>query len=231
MLLYQPESGYCYNSDSLFLYDFISSFNPRGDMLDVGAGCGIVGLLVARDNKKVNIEAIEKQDAFVIYATNNARVNNIEYKIHSGDMLNYKFEKKYDYIVSNPPFYHSRSTKSENEMLFNARYNVNLPISDFFKRVSQLLKPKSHFIFCYDAIYFAEICVELSKVKMKVVDVQFVHPKIDKAASLVLVHARNGSNSLMKTLEPFFSIDGSNTSKKAQNIFNKANTQSIKCQI
>ena len=50
MLLYQPESGYCYNSDSMFLYDFVSSFKPKGEVLDVGAGCGIVGLLVARDN-------------------------------------------------------------------------------------------------------------------------------------------------------------------------------------
>ncbi len=231
MLLYQPESGYCYNSDSLFLYDFISSFNPRGDMLDVGAGCGIVGLLVARDNKKVNIEAIEKQDIFVSYATNNARVNSIDYKIHSGDMLTYQFEKKYDYIVSNPPFYHSESTKSEDEMLFNARYNINLPIGDFFKKVSQLLKPKSHFVFCYDAIYFGEICAELAKVKMKIVDVQFVHPKIDRVASLVLVHARNGSNSLMKIHKPFISFDGDKISKRAQNIYKKANTQSIKCQI
>ncbi|MEJ2469363.1 MAG: methyltransferase, partial [Campylobacterales bacterium] len=46
MLLYQPSEGYCYNSDSIFLYDFVSSFKPRGRMLDVGAGCGVVGLLV-----------------------------------------------------------------------------------------------------------------------------------------------------------------------------------------
>ncbi len=231
MLLYQPGSGYCYNSDSLFLYDFISSFNPRGDMLDVGAGCGIIGLLVARDNKKVNLEAIEKQDIFVSYATNNARVNNIDYKIYLGDVLTYQFEKKYNYIISNPPFYHSKSTKSKDEMLSTARYNVNLPISDFFKKVSQLLKPKSHFIFCYDAIYFGEICAELTKVKMKVVDVQFVHPKIDRVASLVMIHARNASNSLMKVHEPFISFNGNTISQKAQAIYEKANTQSIKCQI
>ena len=231
MLLYQPESGYCYNSDSMFLYDFISSLNPRGDMLDVGAGCGVIGLLVARDNEKIKLEAIEKQDAFVSYATNNARVNKIDYKIYFGDFLKYDFEKKYDYIVSNPPFYHSKSTKSEDDMLFNARYNINLPISGFFKKVSQLLKPKSHFIFCYDAIYFAEICAELAKVKMKVVDVQFVHPKIDRVASLVMIHARNGSNSLMKVYEPFISFEGNEVSKRAQEIYEKASTQSIKCQL
>ncbi|MDO9208145.1 MAG: methyltransferase, partial [Sulfuricurvum sp.] len=46
MLLYQPDGGYCYNSDSILLYGFIAQFNPKGKLLDVGAGCGIVGLLV-----------------------------------------------------------------------------------------------------------------------------------------------------------------------------------------
>ena len=231
MILYQPESGYCYNSDSIFLYDFISSFKPKGKVLDVGAGCGIVGLLVARDNPKVQIESVEKQDIFVEYATINARVNNIEYKIHKCDFLELNEQTKYDYIISNPPFYHDGVSKSDNEILFNARYNINLPLKDFFKKVSQILKPHSHFIFCYDASQFGLICAELDRVKLRVVDVQFVHPKIDKKASLVMLHVRNGSSSLMKVWEPLISSQGNEISKKVQDIYNKASTQSIKCSL
>lgn len=231
MLLYQPESGYCYNSDSIFLYDFIDSFKPRGKMLDVGAGCGVVGLLVARDNPRVELEAVEKQDVFVEYAKTNARVNKIAYKMHETNFLELDEEQKYDYIISNPPFYHDGASRSDNEMLFNARYNINLPIRDFFKKVSRLLKPSSHFIFCYDASQFGLICAELDKVKMRVVDVQFVHPKIDKKASLVMLHVRNGSKSLMKVWPPLISFDGNDFSQKAQDIYKKASTQSIKCQM
>jgi len=231
MLLYQPETGYCYNSDSVFLYDFISSFKPRGRMLDVGAGCGIVGLLVARDALHVELEAVEKQENFAEYAINNARVNNIPYKLYKDDFLSLHVEEKYDYIVSNPPFYHDGATKSEDEMLFNARYNVNLPMNKFFKKVSQLLKPKSHFIFCYDATQFGLICAELDKVNMRVVDVQFVHPKKDRAASLVLVHARNGSKSMMKVWEPFIHFEDDKVSLHVEAIYDKAQTQSIKCQL
>ncbi|QOY55499.1 methyltransferase [Candidatus Sulfurimonas marisnigri] len=231
MLLYQPESGYCYNSDSVFLYDFISSFKPRGRVLDVGAGCGVVGLLVARDNPKVELEAVEKQDVFIKYATINARVNKIEYKLHKKDFLELDEDTKYDYVISNPPFYHDGVTKSENEMLFNARYNVNLPLKEFFKKISRVLKPNSHFIFCYDASQFGLICSELDYAKMRVVDVQFVHPKADRVASLVMVHARNGSKSLMKVWPPFISFDGAEFSDMAKNIYKKAQTQSIKCQI
>ena len=231
MILYQPESGYCYNSDSLFLYNFISSFNPHANLLDIGAGCGIVGLLVARDNPKVKLEAVEKQDIFIEYATHNARVNKIEYKLHKCDFLDLDISKKYEYIISNPPFYPNGAKKSENEILFNARYNINLPLSGFFKKVSQLLKPHSHFIFCYDASQFALICAELDKVKLRVVDVQFVHSKVDKGASLVLIHARNGSKALMKIREPLICFDGDRLTKVAKNIYDKASTQSIKCQL
>jgi tRNA1(Val) A37 N6-methylase TrmN6 len=231
MLLYQPESGYCYNSDSIFLYDFISSFKPKGKVLDVGAGCGIIGLLVARDNEKVKLEAVEKQEAFIHYAKTNARVNKIEYTLHEKDFLELEDNNKYEYIISNPPFYHDGATRSGNEMLFNARYNINLPIKEFFKKVSRVLKPKAHFIFCYDASQFGLICAELQKVKLRVVDVQFVHPKIDKKASLVMVHARNSSKSLMKVWPPFISFENNEFSHQAQEIYKKASTQSIKCQI
>jgi len=231
MLLYQPESGYCYNSDSIFLYDFINSFKPKGRVLDVGAGCGIVGLLVARDNQKVELEAVEMQDEFVYYATTNARVNSIDYKLHIGDFLDFDTNDKYDYIISNPPFYHDGANKSKNKMLSIARYNSNLPMGSFFKKVSQLLKPHSHFIFCYDVSEFTKICVELERVKLRVEDVVFVHPKRDRGASLVMIHARNGSKAFTKILSPFIVFDGDEFSQKAKEIYKKASTQSIKCQI
>jgi len=231
VLLYQPQDGYCYNSDSVFLSDFINHFKPKGRVLDVGAGCGIVGLLVARDNPKVQLEAVEKQDVFVEYATINARVNKIPYKIHHKNFLELDECTKYDYIISNPPFYPSGATKSSNEMLSIARYNTNLALNEFFKKVSKVLKPNSHFIFCYDASQFGLVCAELDRVKFRAVDVQFIHPKVDRKASLVMIHARNGSKSLMKVWQPFISFDGDEFSQKAQEVYKKASSQSIKCQI
>ena len=200
-------------------------------MLDVGAGCGVVGLLVARDNPKVALEAVEIQKDFMHYARTNARVNKIKYILHEGSFLDVAESSKYDYIVSNPPFYPVGAQKSEDSMLQIARYNSNLPLDNFFKKVSRLLKPHAHFIFCYDASQFALVCASLEKVKLRVVDVQFLHSKQDKLASLVMIHARNGSKSLIKVWPPFFSFENNKISQKAEKIYAKANTQSIKCQI
>lgn len=230
LLLYQPEKSYCYNSDSIFLYDFISSFKPRGRMLDVGAGSGVVGLLVARDNPKVQLEAVEKQDDFVAYATKNAEVNGIGYTMHRCDFLEFEDEVGFEYIVSNPPFYHEGADRSEDTMRHAARYNVHLPLEAFCIKVSRLLRPQGHFIFCYDPQQFGLIAAALSAAKLRVVDVQFVHSKIDRPASLVMIHARKNSRSLAKVWPPFISFDGDEFSKQAQSVYAKARTHSIKCQ-
>ncbi len=231
MTLYQPESGYCFNSDSIYLYDFISSFNPRGRMLDVGAGCGIVGLLVARDNEKVELHAVEKQEIFVRYATKNAEENKIAYTMHHTDFLDFQDAKGFDYIVSNPPFYHDGAARSEDEMLYTARYNVNLPLKEFFVKVFKLLSHRGHFIFCYDAKQFSLLCAELSVARLRVVDVQFVHSKSDKSASLVMLHVRKNSKSLLNVLPPFIAFEGDKFSKASEMVYEKARTNSIKCQI
>ncbi len=231
MLLYQPQSGYCYNSDSIFLYDFISSFKPRGRMLDVGAGCGVIGLLVARDNPKVQLEAVEKQADFVQYATKNAEVNSIEYKMHHGSFLDMKDEQGFEYIVSNPPFYHEGASRSDNEMIHTARYNIHLPVYDFIHKAARMLRPKGHFIFCYDPQQFAQLCAVLEDAKLRVVDVQFVHPKRDRKASLVMVHARKNSKSLMKVWPPFIAFDEVEFSQASQELYQKARTHSIKCTL
>ena len=231
MLLYQPDSSYCYNSDSVFLYDFISSFAPRGRMLDVGTGCGIVGLLVARDHPKVRLEGAEKQPEFAQYARKNAEVNGIDYVMHEGDFLAFEDAEGFDYVVSNPPFYHEGVEKSLDAMRHAARYNVHLPIEAFVGKVSRLLRPKGHFIFCYDPQQFVLLCAAMEAVNLRVVDVQFIHPKINRAASLVMVHARKNMKSLMKTHPPFITFEGDQFSPQALEVYAKARTHSIKCRL
>jgi len=231
LLLYQPESGYCYNSDSIFLYGFIDTFQPRGRMLDVGAGSGVVGLLVARDNPKVELEAVEKQDAFVHYAMKNAEVNKIAYRMHAGDFLEFEDVKGFDYIVSNPPFYHEGADRSTDEMRHTARYNIHLPIEMFFRHAKRLLRPKGHLLFCYDAKQTGLLMGALETVGLRVVDVQFVHPKADRPASLVMIHARRDSRSLAKIWPPFMTFESDEFSSQAKAVYAKARTHSIKCRL
>lgn len=228
MFLYQPTSGYCYNSDSIFLYDFISKFQPKGSLLDVGCGVGIVSLLLSRDFR-VKTTLIDKQEKMIAYARHNYLLNDLEAESYLGDFLTFSTTQKYDYIVSNPPFYDAGVTQSENTHLNIARYAHHLPIEDFILKVKKLLKPRGYFIFCYDAKQVDLLLSHLTLCGINVEKVQFVHSKIDRDAKLVMIAARMGSKSMTKILPPYVVFDeNSMYQKSAKEAFLKANTHSIK---
>jgi len=228
VFLYQPTSGYCYNSDSIFLYDFISRFNPKGPLLDVGCGVGIISLLLSRDFS-IETSIIDKQEKMLSYAKLNYALNNLEVKSYLGDFTEFETGDKFDYIISNPPFYDSRVTQSENRHLNIARYAHHLPIEDFIAKVKTLLKPRGYFIFCYDAKQIDLLVYHLTSYGINVEKMQFVHSKIDRDSKLVMIAARMNSKSMTQILPPFVVFgDESAYGQNAQKAFEKANTNSIK---
>jgi len=228
VFLYQPTSGYCYNSDSLFLYNFISTFKPTGKLLDVGCGVGIISLLLSRDfNIKTSI--IDKQEQMLKYATHNYTLNGLEVKSYLGDFIELQIEDRFDFIISNPPFYDSNTTQSQDTHLNIARYAHHLPIENFIKRVKTFLKPKGWFIFCYDARHVDKLLHSLKIHKINPEKIQFVHSKIDRESKLVMIAARNNSKSMTQILPPFVVFDEKDVYKEeVRDVFIRANTHSIK---
>jgi len=225
LILHQPKDGYCYNSDTLFLYDFITNFPIKKNVLEVGGGCGVLGLLVARDFK-INLTIIEIQKIMAEFIKKNSKKNNINLNIINDNFLSYNFDKRFDYIISNPPFYNS-TKKSENEIKKIARYDEFLPMKKFFQKVNETLSEKGEFIFCYDAKRFDDIVLNLPK-PLKIIDVKFVHPKKGKFANLVMIRAKRHAKSMINFHTPIFNFDGNEFSKEANIVYKKANTLSIK---
>jgi tRNA1(Val) A37 N6-methylase TrmN6 len=209
----------------MFLYDFITKFNIKGKVLEVGGGCGVLGLLVKRDFK-IDLTIVEKQKVMVEFIKKNLNENNLKANVVNEDFLNTNFKKEFDFIVSNPPFYNG-TLKSENEIIKIARYEEFLPMKDFFNKVNEALKERGEFIFCYDAKRSDEVIKNLPK-PLKVIDIRFMHPRIDKKASLVMIRAKRHAKSPLNVWPPLIGFDGENYSLEASNIYKKANTKSVK---
>ncbi|WP_245757012.1 tRNA1(Val) (adenine(37)-N6)-methyltransferase [Hydrogenimonas thermophila] len=214
----------------MFLYDFISSYSPKGRLLDVGCGVGVIGLLLARDFN-IDLTMVEKQDVMAKLAQRNIKVNKIDAELIKSDFLEFNATKPFDFIVSNPPFYHPDVIQSQNSHINACRYNTHLPIEPFFKKVASLLSSRGHFIFCYDASQLPQLLESLNKVALRAEELRMVHPKTDRAAKLVMIHARKNSKARLKVLPPFIVFEGDKYSTEAQEIFKKARTHTIKCQI
>ncbi|MCF6205743.1 MAG: methyltransferase [Sulfurovum sp.] len=228
MFLYQPTSGYCYNSDSIFLYDFIAQFKPKGKLLDVGCGVGIISLLLTRDFK-TETYIIDKQQKMLAYAKHNFALNGLKATPYLGDFTALQSEERFDFIVSNPPFYDPRVTQSEDTHLNIARYAHHLPIEQFIRRVKTFLRPKGWFIFCYDAKQVDALMHCLKEYGINPEKMRFVHSKIDRESKLVMIAARNNSKSMTQVLPPLVVFDEqSNYLPEAARAFERAQTHSIK---
>lgn len=230
MFLYQEEDGFLFNSDSHFLFDFISRFNPRGNLLDIGCGCGILGLLVARDFK-VNLFNIDTQEHNVILTEKNAEVNKLQTTTYHDNFLTHKFKEKFDFIISNPPYYHDGVSKSDNSVMHISRYNEHLPLREMIKKVNQIITPRGHLLFCYDAKQLTTIMIELNDFKFSVEDIRFVHGTEDKPSTLIMIHARKGSKTLTKVHPPLIHFKEGENTKEAKDIYTNTSTYSIKCRL
>lgn len=237
MVLYQPINGYCYNSDTHFLYNFVCENlkkyrNIKGELLDIGSGSGILGLLIAKDYEKLILNQCEIQEMFQFFSTKNAQTNKINSNLYKGSFEKIVFDKNFDYCVSNPPFYHSDVPKSENNSLKIARYNDSLPLEMFIKKTASILKNDGKFFFCYDSKQINEILIMLNKYKFNLEALQFVHSKVSKDATLVLVYARRNSKSLTKIFNPLIVFDNNNDfTQEVQDLYIKSSTYSIKVNI
>jgi tRNA1(Val) A37 N6-methylase TrmN6 len=228
LFLYQPTKGYAYNSDSIFLYDFICQFEPKGKLLDVGCGIGVISLLLSRDFD-IETTIVDKQKIMLKYAKLNYTINALSSKSYLGDFIEYDFENSFDYIVSNPPFYNSSVIQSQNEQLNIARYAHHLPIEKFIKKVKTILRPRGRFIFCYDAKQIDRLLYTLIENKINPEVLRFVHSKVDRESKLVMISARANSKSMMRVLPPLVVFDDdSNYLDEAKMAFLRASTHSIK---
>jgi len=227
-VLYQSPKGYCYNSDSIFLFNFALEFNIKGNVLDIGCGVGVLTVLLAK-KFKANFTAIEKQESMYKYAIKNFKVNNIDVDIYNLEFQNFNSSKKFDFIISNPPFYKVDKHQSRNSSINTARYEHHLPLKDLIKKSSTLITPRGYIILCYDAWQSDSVIDELKKNKFQPEFIQFVHPKIEKEANLIMIAARKGSKARCKILPPIitFNKDGEYTTT-AKEAFILANTHSIK---
>ena len=237
MVLYQPTNGYCYNSDTHFLYNFIIENlkkykNIKGELLDIGSGSGILGLLVAKNFEKLKLNQCEIQKMFQFFTKKNSETNKVNSNLYEGSFINIDFNKRFDICVSNPPFYHSDVIKSDNENLKIARYNDSLPLEEFIKKTASILNSEGKFFFCYDVKQINQILLLLNKYKFNLESLQFVHPKNSKDATLILVYAKRNSKSLTKILKPLIVFDENNDfTSEVQEIYKKSSTHSIKVDI
>jgi len=126
--------------DSVLLGSWVSFSNSK-NILDIGAGTGLLSFMAEqKSNAKITAIEIEK-NAFLQCKENillNKKENNIEvYNISIQEFAN-NYNKKFDHIICNPPYFEN-SFLSENNLKNTARHTNELSYNELTVSVDKLL--------------------------------------------------------------------------------------------
>ncbi len=160
------------------------SINCVENALDIGTGTGLIALMLAQRSAQAEIDALEpNQDALIDAKQNIAksswsdRINLIE-----GSWPKWPFNKKYDLIVSNPPFFHG-DLSAPDEGRNMARHAGAFDYRSFLN-AGKFLTPEGILAGIYPTSIFEALTKELGE--MSISRCTYIKPTPNKPANRVL---------------------------------------------
>ena len=209
----QPNRGYRYSVDSILLADF-STIDENDVILDLGCGCGIVGLILlfCRQRRIKNITGLELQSELVALAKKNAELNGFstKYSIVEGDLRAIRTlfpAESFSRIVCNPPFYASSSgRKSIDKQSLVARHQVCSTTEQVMSAASYAVKNRGGVSLVFPAEGLAELFTSMEKIRLQTKRMRMVYsyPEKDANAKLVLIEAVKNGGPGIKVHQPLY---------------------------
>lgn len=136
-------------TDGVLLGAWASVEHQPENILDIGAGTGVIALMLAQRSAAENIEALEiDEDAFEQAVENfeNSDWGDRLFCYHAAfdEFVEEMEGEKYELIVSNPPFY-SDDYSSQDARRDQARFAEALPFAELLEGVARLLSEDGKF--------------------------------------------------------------------------------------
>ena len=213
--LYQPRTGYRFSIDALLL---AGSAMPcvRGRIAELGAGNGIVSVLLARCPAAMRIDAFEIQPHLAALATRNCALNHCaeRVRVRRHDIRHLPGDLPLgdcDLVVMNPPFYRLGSGRMNPETQnAAARHEVHGTLADFVQAAALLLKPGARLAMIYRTGRLVDLLCTLRTHGIEPKQLQTVHGRQDLPATMALVAGVSGAGIECRVLPPLILYDQHN---------------------
>lgn len=118
---------------------------PSTHILDIGSGSGLLSLMLAQQTRG-SIDGIELQESDYQQSIQNISSSSFhnQVQVFNADALSFNYIKKYDIIISNPPFYES-DLKSNTEGKNIAHHDDGLKLNELIPLIDKLLQSNGNF--------------------------------------------------------------------------------------
>jgi tRNA1(Val) A37 N6-methylase TrmN6 len=207
----QDSEMFSFSLDSVLLPNFVTINKKITNILDIGCGNAPIPLILStKTNAKIT--GIEIQESVYDMAVESVKINNKEDQIKIiNDDINefYKNEEtdKYDVITCNPPFfkYIESSNINKNDYKTIARHEVKLNLNQLFTIARKLLKNNGVIAIVHRPERFLDVVMEMKKNNIEPKRVQFIYPKTNMEANIMLIEGTKNGNPGLKILPPIYS--------------------------
>ena len=215
--LIQKKDGLTFGTDAFLLAAFIKPLT-RGSAIELGAGTGIISLLLAAREKFSKITAIEIQKDFADLAKRNVELNKLEDKISVickdiREINSTDIPSEADVVFANPPYMKTNSGKrNQTDYKYIARHEVCGDIDNFCSAAFKMLKHGGKFFVVWRPDRMIDLIASLRNNRLEPKIITFVHADTESAPSMMLVSATKGGASGVTVTSPL--ILYSDNSKK-----------------
>lgn len=211
--LIQRTDAVTFGTDALLLAAYADRRGGRG--LELGAGTGIISLLLLSRGKIDSAVAIEAQADFAELTRRNAELNGLADRLLSvnSDLRFYKSADTYDIVYTNPPYMKADSGKScAADSKSIGRHELLGDIHDFCEAGKRLVRFGGSFLAVYRPERLAELLSAMRECSIEPKRLTLVHADSASSPSIVLVEGRRGGKPGMLVTRPLFIYtDGSHT--------------------
>ncbi len=205
----QNNDGFCFGIDSVILSDFAKNIKENSDVVDLGTGTGILGLLLCGKTKLRTITGIEIQEDVAKMAERSIKLNELENRfkifnvnINSVFKENLLKKNKFDVVIMNPPYKELGSgITNENKSKLIARHEITATLEDFVKTAAALLKDKGELYIVHKPERTVDIITKLRENKLEPKELKVVYSRKNTDASLILIKAVKGRKEIFKNIK------------------------------
>ncbi|MGE5844276.1 MAG: tRNA1(Val) (adenine(37)-N6)-methyltransferase [Syntrophaceae bacterium] len=209
----QKKKGYRYTIDSVLLAHFVE---PRkGErILELGAGSGVISLLLAFRNPGVRVTGLELQAELADMAKRSVSMNSLEGRVDiiPGDVRNAPDllgARSQDVVVFNPPYRKMGSGKlNPGKEKALARHELAGSIADFLRAASYALEPGGRVCLIYPCSRMVEAIHRMRVEKMEPKRLRMVHSRLGAKGDFILVEGTKGGGEELAVLPPLFVYRG-----------------------
>jgi len=216
LICQQSREGYRFSVDAVLAAHFAVP-KPGSQILDLGCGCGVIGLILAHRYPDITVCSLELQEKLATLAQENGARNGFadRFRVLRGDVCAIATllpPESFDLVVCNPPYRKKDSGRINlDDQAACARHELSAAVGDFVRASAFCVKNRGRVVFIYPAGRCNALLAALQQHRLVPKRLQPIYSYPGTAsARLVLVEALKNGGEQSEILAPFYIFERKN---------------------